>query len=354
MEKTEALPIGTPKYRNKVITERILGEDTNKIPEYVHLIKDGEPMRTLGLWIGNNVIIEDKWNKVVEIQRKVTDVWNASHPTLCRKELILKALITSRNWFLAAVNGMPDHIEKEMTKIMKDFIWDGNKKRLIRLDYAAEAREKGGLGMPDLKTRMKAIDIMWLKKYLNTPEKRPTWCWVADALIKGDTYLHSTPRVEESARLKWALQTWRTRQGKHSKLPDCIKRMLKVAEKYNVRVQARKTDPSLKGNMIIWHHTYGAKNNYNMNKPVSKCLRKNHKIRKVGEMNNYVNKCRQGATERCKKHNCLKMAKKLLRTLGERWNPVKCTPYKDNLDHTPRRKEANIKLAMAQTYTTQM
>ena len=44
-----------------------------------------------------------------------------------------------------------------------------------------------------------------------------------------------------------------------------------------------------------------------------------------------------------KKHNCLKMAKKLLRTLGERWNPVKCTPYKDNLDHTPRRKEANIK-----------
>jgi len=249
---------------------------------------------------------------------------------------------------------MPDHIENEMTKIMKDFIWDGNKRGLVRLDYAAEAREKGGLGMPDLKTRMKAIDIMWLKKYLNTPEKRPTWCWVADALIKGDTYLHSTPRVEELARLKWALQTWRTRQGKHSKLPDCIKRMLKVAEKYNVRVQARKTDPSLKGNMIIWHHTYGAKNNYNMNKPASKCLRKNHKIRTVGKMNDYVNKCRQGVTQRCKRHNCLRMAEKLLRTLGERWNPVKCTPYKDNLDHTPRRKEANIKLAMAQTYTTQM
>ena len=86
MEKTEALPIGTPEYRNKVITERVLGADTNKIPEYVCLIKDGEPMRMLGLWIGNNITIEDKWNKVVEIQRKVTDVWNASHPTLCGKE----------------------------------------------------------------------------------------------------------------------------------------------------------------------------------------------------------------------------------------------------------------------------
>ena len=34
------------------------------------------------------------------------------------------------------------------------------------------------------------------------------------------------------------------------------------------------------------------------------------------------------------------MAEKLLKTLGDRWNPIKCT-YKDNLDHTPRRKEAN-------------
>src|SRR5882724_6958652 len=174
---------------------------------------------------------------------------------------------------------MLDHIENEMTKIMKDFICDGNKIGLMRLDYTAEIREKGGLGMPDLKTRMKAIDIMWLKKYLDTPGKRPMWFWVANALIKGDTYLHSTPRVEESERLKWALQTWRTRQGKHSKLPDCIKRMLKVAEKYNTRVQVRKTDSCLKGNMIIWHHTYGARNNYNMKKPASKCLRNNHKIR---------------------------------------------------------------------------
>ena len=47
----------------------------------------------------------------MEVQKKVIEVWTASHPTLCGKELILKALIMSRSWFLAAVNGMPDHIE---------------------------------------------------------------------------------------------------------------------------------------------------------------------------------------------------------------------------------------------------
>jgi len=40
--------------------------------------------------------------------------------------------------------------KKKMTKIMKDFIWDGNKGGLMRLDYTAKIREKGGLGMPNL------------------------------------------------------------------------------------------------------------------------------------------------------------------------------------------------------------
>jgi len=42
----------------------------------------------------NDITIEDKRNKIMEIQKKVIDVWTASHPTLQGKELILKALIT--------------------------------------------------------------------------------------------------------------------------------------------------------------------------------------------------------------------------------------------------------------------
>ena len=39
-------------------------------------------MRTLGSWVGNEIIIEDKWNKIMEIQKKVIKVWTTSHPTL--------------------------------------------------------------------------------------------------------------------------------------------------------------------------------------------------------------------------------------------------------------------------------
>src|SRR5882724_3001327 len=94
-------------------------------------------------------------------------------PYSLRKRTHTKSTNNVQKLVPAAVNGMLDHIENEMTKIMKDFIWDGNKRGLMRLDYTAEIREKGGLGMLNLKTRMKAIDIMWLKKYLDTPDKRP-------------------------------------------------------------------------------------------------------------------------------------------------------------------------------------
>lgn len=50
------------------------------------------------------------------------DVWQATHPSLRGKELLLKALVQSRTLFLATVNGMPKDIEKIMTKQMKNFL----------------------------------------------------------------------------------------------------------------------------------------------------------------------------------------------------------------------------------------
>jgi len=91
-----------------------------------------------------------------------------------RKRIYTKGINNVHKLVLGEINGMPDHIEKEMTKIMKDFIWDRYKRGLMRLDYMAKIREKGGLGMLDLKARMKAKDIMWLRKYLETPDKIPT------------------------------------------------------------------------------------------------------------------------------------------------------------------------------------
>ena len=106
---------------------------------------------------------------------------------------------------------------------MKDFLWDGRKKGLITMEVASAPRESGGLGIPSIDTRLKAIQIMWLKKYLETKEKRPTWAWLVDNLIVKDIAPNTTPKVDTLSKISWIKQTWRTKQGKHSKLPNELK-----------------------------------------------------------------------------------------------------------------------------------
>jgi len=43
------------------------------------------------------------------------------------KEIILKAIVQSKEMFLATVNGMSKEIEEKMKKMFKDFIWNERK-----------------------------------------------------------------------------------------------------------------------------------------------------------------------------------------------------------------------------------
>ena len=208
-----------------------MGEN-NQIPDHVNLIKDGDTMRTLGAWVGNRINIEEKWNIIIKKQQKILSTWKKSRPTFRGKKLILKTLITSKSWFLATVNGMPKHIQIEMEKNMKDFLWDGRKKGLITMEAASAPRENRGLGIPNIEARLKAIQIMWLKKYLDIKEKRLTWVWLADNLIAKDIVPNTTPKVDTLSRISWIKQTWRTKQEKHLKLPNKLKEMLKTVEQY--------------------------------------------------------------------------------------------------------------------------
>ena len=59
-----------------------------------------------------------------------------------------------------------------------------------------------------------------------------------------------TPKVDMLSRISWIKQTWRTKQGKHSKFLNELKEMLKTAEQYNVQISTRKNNQRFKENMI--------------------------------------------------------------------------------------------------------
>ena len=83
---------------------------------------------------------------------------------------------------------MPQEIETVIQRIIQEFLWDSEAKPRIAPGTLELPLDKGGLNLLNVKTRNEAIEIMWLKAYLNFSPTRPTWASVAGGSSR--TFLH--------------------------------------------------------------------------------------------------------------------------------------------------------------------
>ena len=99
--------------------------------------------------------------------------------------------------------------------------------------------------------------------------------------------LKQKPIVEEKSRISWIMQSWHESESADSKISNRIRILLKTARKYKTGFEAAKISLETKLKMPIWHH-HGIRNNYYWNKKAAKCLRNNHSIKSVGDLENYI------------------------------------------------------------------
>ncbi len=97
------------------------------------------------------------------------------HPTIYGKRLIVQAVIGGHTQFLTKAQGMPTHIEEALTRIIRDFIWEGSTSPRIALESLYKPIKEGGLNLLDIKVRNDAIELVWLKSYLDLTPSRPLW-----------------------------------------------------------------------------------------------------------------------------------------------------------------------------------
>ena len=140
-------------------------------------------MRSLGAWIGNHASNLTPWETILNKVNKKLNIWGRSHPTLHGKCLIIQAMVGGHTQFLTKAQGMPPHIEEALRKIIRDFVWDNDIHPRIALDYLYYPLNEGGLNLLDLKARNEAIELVWLKEYLNLTPSRQTWAIVMDILV---------------------------------------------------------------------------------------------------------------------------------------------------------------------------
>ena len=135
------------------------------------LAKEGQPVRSLGAWIGNKTDQATPWTKTIDKMTAALERWKKCSPTLRGKRLIAQMILGGMTQYLTKVQGMPRGIETQITKILQDIIWDG-KKPSISMERLSKPVEEGGIKLLDIQARNEAIEITWLPAYLNLSETR--------------------------------------------------------------------------------------------------------------------------------------------------------------------------------------
>ncbi len=353
--KTEIIPIGSPAFRAEMAeTYRITGGWEN-YPRNVHVAQDGEAVRILGAFFGNGIENVDIWTlvltKIVAMRKPLMDVmarWLNGHATLQGKKHVIQMIVGGMTQFLTTVQRMPDTIVKRLNKIIRNYLWDDRHNTPVGMKHVYLPVEEGGLGILDLVSRNEAIDIMWLKTYLEQGVDRPLWAYLADDILANHVPKDCKPRLAE-LRHNPFLQKWKP---KLRGLPDELKCMLSVAKKYGVRLEGLAFSRTILSAMPMWDHIYADKIKLGRLSVPSKlltCLQQAHKARTVADFmrlaeilggNSHRPRLSCGCegctrlrtTEGClNPHLCCLRARAMLDTLPSKWDPRRRQPedYED-------------------------
>ena len=359
IEKTEIIPIGSAEHREQVVTtRRVNPRDEIPLDNRIKIAKEGEAVRSLGAWIGNNTNDVTPWEPIIENAHKELDRWGKIRLTMYGRVIIVQAIVGGLTQFLTKAQGMPDHVENALTKAIRNFMWQDNSSPRIALDILQRPIEEGGLNLLDLKARNEAIEIIWMKSYLNLSPSRPRWAKIVDLII--DT--SAPPTTIKNARDNAFLQSWKipTRGRRTEHLNGDITRMLKVARKYNTNLAAIRLNPRLRAQLPAWYHLMADPRP--ITNTASKCLLNTHRITKVADLIQMSSRVREeGAdafhdpTPQCvcrdcirdrldgcrNPHACASEALTRIQRIAPKLNPLLPNDHHDDLSLTRHRKQRN-------------
>jgi hypothetical protein len=81
----------------------------------------------------------------------------------------------------------------------------GRQRTTLSEDTLQDTQPEGGLQILDLKARNEAINVMWLKSYLDLSDSRPLWALATDTLIN-----NTAPKsIPKKAIVNPFLQAWK-------------------------------------------------------------------------------------------------------------------------------------------------
>ena len=124
-------------------------------------------IKSLGIIIKKDVnnIAELNFNDRLIKVRNLLNMWKCRQLSIKGKITILRSQALPIILYPASVLYTPEHIIDKIDKLFFNFIWP-NKKHHVKKNILIQNIEDGGLKMPHVKSMMKAIKLMWIKRLL--------------------------------------------------------------------------------------------------------------------------------------------------------------------------------------------
>ena len=223
LDKTEILPIG--EIGGKVFAESIAD---------IKVINPSNPVRLLGIMVGNNVDPREVWTPILgRVDKLLNETWKDRHISYRGKLVVIKHLALPIIMFTAPFIHMPKDMSDKLDKTLRKFIFSG-KKCKVALDTLKMPIEYGGMSVPNIKYLTDAARIRWIKKLVD--DQTPViWRELAvhmldracDTTIGTNIFRHPEMKVVHTRNPHlqhwlWALKAWRRLEGQGSTTPRSL------------------------------------------------------------------------------------------------------------------------------------
>jgi len=141
-------------------TRKLNPRDPNPLPEGTRIARDGEAVRMLEAWIGNQIENLTPWEPVIDKISTKLGRWKRAHPTLNGRKIITQIIVGGHTQFLTQAQGMPKDTAEILDKMISTFIWKDDSSPRIAGETLRRPINQGGLDLLNLEARNEAIDII--------------------------------------------------------------------------------------------------------------------------------------------------------------------------------------------------
>ncbi|CAN0872181.1 LINE-1 retrotransposable element ORF2 protein [Linum grandiflorum] len=130
---------------------------------------DNFPGSYLGLPRGSRAVNVVLWNPVVTRVHRRLETWKARHLSFGGRLVLIKSILSNLPIYFMSIFRAPVSIIKAIEKIHNNFLWTGmadtKKFHMVSWDNVKVPKERGGLGILDLRCMNKALLGKWLWRF---------------------------------------------------------------------------------------------------------------------------------------------------------------------------------------------